>query len=672
MEWRLSEMVSFSSIFIQNFKRFAGKHQIPLQNDSGRLTIVAANNGLGKSTMMESIQICLYGSRAIKHLHPDVKYHHWMKNAYSVQSDNSEKLHISLKLEDPAIGSINVNRTYWVSEEIKDIEREEFYITINGKPLEKESNTSTSSNAEEWLEDYLPYTAMRKFFVDGERLSELNPLRIESEIISGIDDAVGMGLFHRLKKHLNNVRRKTLTSLAPDESESNITTLVDIQEQLKIDLQDANIKSNLYEEELTLANSEIRRIQTEIEELTKDSGSENVQLRMNYAISQSELTSSRKELHQHLMESLPFVVLGIPEDLENWSLESIIQTKEAELDGESKLEFLRDVVSDSGLADKTQRKLINLGSSIIQTESSSESDLPLSNLELVDLQNIQLRYVELGMNDARDRISDSLEIALDRLQNFNRAEQDLRRASAGLGIGEKADQLKQLAVGIGTSQAELAQIRGEIKRLEEGIFDVERRIENIRQSEDKDSLLNRRITTIKNIESLTELVTKDVRAQFSEPLADSFREGFDLLSRKADLLEKVEIDSETYSPILSMKGFEGNWLERDLSATEKQHVGLSLVYALRRASTEWSRPLPVVIDTPTSRMDVEHKSWSVTRFYPMLSNQVIVFATSDDLAGGLYQELSQSGVVGTELLVEEVSENVVSISEKNLAEFFAV
>ena len=164
-------MVSFASIYIQNFKRFAGKHQMPLQNDSGRLTIVAANNGLGKSTLMESIQICLYGSRAIKYLHPDVKYHHWMKNAYSVQADNSEKLHISLKLEDPAIGSINVNRTYWVSEEIKDNEREEFHISINGKPLEKESNTSTFSNAEEWLEDYLPYAAMRKFFVEIGRAS---------------------------------------------------------------------------------------------------------------------------------------------------------------------------------------------------------------------------------------------------------------------------------------------------------------------------------------------------------------------------------------------------------------------------------------------------------------------------------------------------------------------
>ena len=81
-------------------------------------------------------------------------------------------------------------------------------------------------------------------------------------------------------------------------------------------------------------------------------------------------------------------------------------------------------------------------------------------------------------------------------------------------------------------------------------------------------------------------------------------------------------------------------------------------------------PLPVIIDTPTSRMDLEHKSWSVTKFYPMLSNQVIVLATSDDLAGGLYQELSDSGILANELVIEEISDNSVKISESNLEEFF--
>ncbi len=201
-------------------------------------------------------------------------------------------------------------------------------------------------------------------------------------------------------------------------------------------------------------------------------------------------------------------------------------------------------------------------------------------------------------------------------------------------------------------------------------LDLEKRIDEIRQREDSDSLLNRRLTRIDQLDELTKLVTSSVRESFAKPLEESFREGFELLSRKSNLLKKISVNPRDYSIHLSMKGFDGNWLDRDLSATEKQHVGLALVYALRRASTEWSLPLPVIIDTPTSRMDSEHKSWSVTRFYPLLSNQVIVFATSDDLAGGLFEELSESGVLGQQLLVQEVSDNSVEVINTNLQAFF--
>ena len=250
------------------------------------------------------------------------------------------------------------------------------------------------------------------------------------------------------------------------------------------------------------------------------------------------------------------------------------------------------------------------------------------------------------------------------------AEEKLKKASIGLGISEKAASLRELAKLLGVTQTEIASLKGKISQLREGRNDVEKRILEIRQREDSDSLFNRRISRIDKLEKLTELVLGDVRTKFSEPLEESFAEGFELLSRKSNRIEEVTINPEDYSLSLKMKGFEGNWLDRDLSATEKQHVGLALVYALRRASSEWSIPLPVIIDTPTSRMDLEHKSWSVTKFYPMLSNQVIVLATSDDLAGGLYQELSDSGVLANELVIEEISDNSVEISESNLEEFF--
>jgi DNA sulfur modification protein DndD len=151
------------------------------------------------------------------------------------------------------------------------------------------------------------------------------------------------------------------------------------------------------------------------------------------------------------------------------------------------------------------------------------------------------------------------------------------------------------------------------------------------------------------------------------PLEEAFQEGFQLLSRKSDRLENVTIDPRTYQTDMKMRKFDGNWLDRDLSATERQHVGLSLLYALRKVG---NRPIPVVVDTPTSRMDRDHKGWSVTRFYPALSHQVIVLATSDDLGDGLYDELNDSGALGLELYIEESTENGVRVNETNLSAFF--
>ena len=155
-----------------------------------------------------------------------------------------------------------------------------------------------------------------------------------------------------------------------------------------------------------------------------------------------------------------------------------------------------------------------------------------------------------------------------------------------------------------------------------------------------------RLSKLERLLRLCDVVTDSVRRDFSGPLEEAFAEGFELLSRKSGSLEGVTIDTSDYSTHLSMRGFDGNWLDRGLSATERQHVGLALVYALRRSASKWSLPLPVVVDTPTSRMDRRHKTWSVTKFYPQLSNQVIVFATSDDLADGLFEELEESGHLG--------------------------
>ena len=69
-------------------------------------------------------------------------------------------------------------------------------------------------------------------------------------------------------------------------------------------------------------------------------------------------------------------------------------------------------------------------------------------------------------------------------------------------------------------------------------------------------------------------------------------------------------------------------------------------------------------------MDRQHKGWSVTKFYPQLSNQVVVLATSDDLGDGLFDELNASGNLGSQLIIKEISENSVEVVPTDLGIFF--
>ena len=664
-------MVSFSRLTIRNFKRFAGEHDILLKGD-GRVTIIGAQNGDGKTTTMDAIHIALYGKRGFSSLYPEGDFHRWLEAAYSVEGKGDRHILLALDIDDPIQGTIRISRTYWLmGEEYGGVE-EEVGVEISGKPLPREPGESRTGLAEKWIEDYLPHAAMRRFLVDGERLSDLDPKCIDNEIIRGIDDVIGIGLLHRLKHHLNSTKRGTLRALTPEDQIDSVSKLLDLLEKYKGERDISKSELEACQSVLEASNGRIVEIQEEIEKLTREGGSKNANLRLEYAIRQSELTSSRRDVHEHLMESLPFVVAGLPSDLSEWRLEEVVAEKRTSERIEGQVDFLREVVDDAAVGKITRKKLIQSGERLSELTRKGGVVSPLSDLDLGAIEVLVKCHSSLGMEDAGARVRESISGAVTKLDLFDETEAELREVASGFGITEKAAELRNLATEVGTLQAEVARLRGEEQQAEENRRQVEGRLEKIRQREDGDSLLNRRMTRIDQLETLYELVTSSVRESFAAPLEEAFLEGFELLSRKSGRLEEVSIDTSDYYTHLKMRGFEGNWLERDLSATERQHVGLALVYALRRARAigDWFTPLPVVVDTPTSRMDHEHKTWSITKFYPQLSNQVIVFATSDDLAGGLFEELLGSGAVGSQLMIRVTSENSVEVINSDLSAFF--
>jgi DNA sulfur modification protein DndD len=61
------------------------------------------------------------------------------------------------------------------------------------------------------------------------------------------------------------------------------------------------------------------------------------------------------------------------------------------------------------------------------------------------------------------------------------------------------------------------------------------------------------------------------------------------------------------------------------------------LWALARTS---GRALPMIIDTPLARLDSEHRSTIVERYFPDASHQVIVLSTDTEVDGRLLERLS--------------------------------
>ena len=81
-----------------------------------------------------------------------------------------------------------------------------------------------------------------------------------------------------------------------------------------------------------------------------------------------------------------------------------------------------------------------------------------------------------------------------------------------------------------------------------------------------------------------------------------------------------------------------------LSAGEKQLMVISLLWALAKCS---KRKLPVIIDTPLSRLDSNHRETLIKSYFPNASEQTIILSTDSEITSDYYMMMKEN--IGDEL-----------------------
>jgi DNA sulfur modification protein DndD len=188
-------------------------------------------------------------------------------------------------------------------------------------------------------------------------------------------------------------------------------------------------------------------------------------------------------------------------------------------------------------------------------------------------------------------------------------------------IGRKTEQLRLIEEDILSMEKRIAEIEIEIEKLYEKHNISKDRAEFIQECDSIANVLNQFIVRL--------------RKNKVHLLQDKTFEMYRQLSSRSGLIKDISIDDKTYEVrIIDRNGHEIK--KSALSAGEKEIFAIALLWGL--AQTSQIR-LPIIVDTPLSRLDSTHRDNIVNNYFPTAGDQVVILSTDTEIDANYYRAL---------------------------------
>jgi DNA sulfur modification protein DndD len=196
-------------------------------------------------------------------------------------------------------------------------------------------------------------------------------------------------------------------------------------------------------------------------------------------------------------------------------------------------------------------------------------------------------------------------------------------------------EMESCSIQIGRKTEQLRIVEEEILSLEKKIsaieFDIEKLYEKHNVSKEKAEFIDE-CDTIATV--LSKFIVR-LRKNKVHLLQEKTFEMYRLLSSRSGLIKDLTIDDKTYEIRISDRS--GHEIKKSgLSAGEKEVFAISLLWGLAQTS---QLKLPIIIDTPLSRLDSTHRDNIVNNYFPNAGEQVVILSTDTEIDTHYYRNL---------------------------------
>ena len=603
-------------IKLRNIKSYYGEHilDLPRPTPGKQLHLLGARNGSGKTTLFESINACLFASKA----NPILKANHLSRSV------NAQEMEVEIEFEHE--GQLHRLSRIWGRNPGRP-ETSANSVTLKSFLQNLGDNKDSSRDEDEitlFINNLIPHQISHFFLFDGEQIQEYTDAAADS-VRDALERLLGLHHYTQLLEDLNGRVESELKS-----ARDSLNIREDLNKRLDArDSVEARLKTNA--RNISLAKKAAREVSRELEALERRESSID-------SVFDEQFQARRRELEER-------------RDTQKGDIE----IKESEL---------KNLISNELIVSLFWPQIQQAHKELTDSQPSSNSPAYLEPEELIrflweqrqeivsalreespaSLQNILMPstieeslYSEGIGNLARlvEGSSGRLWSTLDRINGLNT---ELNRTLHELNAQPSPDsidmdvralhqEMQDNRMILTRHERTLANLNNDEKQLKQDFERVNDDIRKLGEQDSKFQRLDAQLSLCIKIQEVLKRFISDYRSTRIKELEEVFNKKFRELTNTPETLGRVEIDRDTFDINVALRS-ETNLAASEGSAGQKEVLAFSLIASVVELS---NKQLPIIIDTPLARLDVVHRDNILTKFFPYVGEQVIVLATDAEV-----------------------------------------
>lgn len=610
---------------MHNFGVYAGDNQFVFEGDKP-IVLIGGMNGRGKTTFLEAVLIALYSSNSFAYTESKYKSYAQYLRSFVNKSAEDKCCRVVLEFE---IFNGDVERYV--------IQREWDVLTKKTEERIKVYKDGTlneflTNNWPLFVENILPSALSSFFFFDGEKIAEMAVDNSNNQLKNAIRAMLGITVLDVLENDISRNIKRIHKENSSSETADGVQKLRDEKDEAADQLR--RIEEQIEQAEIILTEDTNKL--DELHHLYAVKGGNAVEkkqsIMQNRASLKAQLITEEERLYSISAEVLP--LLMVSDLVSDIKLQATDEHNDSILrQAVSQLEVLLTNFEESYNGDTKASKDF-----YEYVRSQTADDCGESVYELSDQALFQVNeLVETKITEARVLTEEIL-------VSKRKLKKQISELDSYLTLDINEKELQSIFSKIKKVEKKIVEDKVVLSELDQKRASANARVMSTAAEFNKyveaylanAEMIDSTERTLKYSNMALQILDRyqvELQKRKADLLSNTITECYKKLANKKNLINRIEMDPES----LNVKYVSGDGLEvgRDsLSAGEQQLMVISILWALAICS---KKKLPVIIDTPLSRLDSLHRFALIKTYFPNAGEQTIILSTDSEIDSKYYQ-----------------------------------